>query len=199
MIVVLAAALGGPAAAQQEAAVEPEAVEPYVLNPGDVLEISVLEDSSLNREVLVRPDGMITVPLAGTVQAAGRTPEALQEILRARLAEDFIEPPTVTVSLASTGEAEEEDALFIYVIGQVASPGRHEILEPVGVLQALAIAGGPTPFAASSRIQIRRRDENGGETVRLFDYETIEEGAGHELLLVGHGDVVVVPERGLFE
>jgi polysaccharide export outer membrane protein len=67
------------------------------------------------------------------------------------------------------------------------------------VLQALAIAGGPTPFAASSRIQIRRRDENGGETVRLFDYETIEEGAGHELLLVGHGDVVVVPERGLFE
>jgi polysaccharide export outer membrane protein len=170
-----------------------------VLKPGDVVEISVLEDSSLNRQALVRPDGKISMPLAGTLQAADRTPEALQADLRQRLAKDFIEAPTVTVSLVSASADEDEDLRFIYVLGQVANPGRFEVTEPLNILQALAIAGGPGVFAAKSRIQLRKRDENGGETVRLFDYAAVEDGSGHELLVVGYGDIVVVPERGLFE
>ncbi len=175
--------------------------EVYLLGPRDVIDISVLEDSSLNRQVLVRPDGKISMPLAGTIDAAGRTPEDLQEAIREALAADFIEPPTVTVSLISARpqDQEEEDILLIYVIGQVASPGRFEILEPINVLQALAIAGGPGVFAATTRIQIRKRDENGGETVTLFDYDAVQEGSGIALLEIGDGDVIVVPERGLFE
>ncbi|MEM9144755.1 MAG: polysaccharide biosynthesis/export family protein [Pseudomonadota bacterium] len=179
---------------------EAEPVEDYVLTPGDIVEISVLEDSSLNRQVLVRPDGKISLPLAGTLVAAERTPEALQAAIRDRLAKDFIEPPTVTVSLVNTATAtEEEEFQLIYVIGQVANPGRFEIVDPVNILQALAIAGGPGVFAATTRIQLRQRDENGGETVILFDYDQVLEGGGTRLLVVDDGDVVVVPERGLFE
>lgn len=172
----------------------------YLLNAGDVVEISVLEDSSLNRQVLVRPDGKVSMPLAGTVVAEGRTPEDLQEAVQQALAKDFLEPPTVTVSLVSSATtAAEMDTHKIYVIGQVPSPGRIEVLEPIDVLQALAIAGGPGLFAAKHRIQIRRRNETGGETVSLFDYTAVEDGNGIALHMVSDGDVVVVPERGLFE
>lgn len=191
--------LGGLSPALAQEAAKAAAGGDYVLAPGDVIDISVLEDSSLNRQVLVRPDGKISLPLAGTLDAEGQTPEALQTVIRERLSEDFIEPPTVTVSLVQTAADAEEDAKFIYVLGQVANPGRFEIEEPVDVLKALAIAGGPGVFAAKTRIQLRRRDENGGETVTIFDYEAVEEGVGLRHLVVGSGDVLVVPERGLFE
>lgn len=194
MVIGLLVAALVPAGAQEVATGD------YVLGPGDVIEISVLEDSSLNRQVLVRPDGKVSLPLAGTLEAQGRTPEALQEVIRSRLAQDFIEPPTVTVSLVSTATAAAAaETKFIYVLGQVANPGRFEITEPVDVLKALAIAGGPGVFAAKKRIQLRRRDDNGGETVTVFDYTAVEEGNGLQLLVVGSGDVLVVPERGLFE
>ncbi len=192
-------ALCAPAAAQEAA--EAEGAEVYLLRSGDVVEVSVLEDGSLNRQVLIRPDGKISLPIAGTLTAEGVSPEELQARIRSALAADFREAPTVTVSLVrSTAPPEEEvDAVEIYVIGQVGAPGRIQLLEPIDVLQALAIAGGPGIFAATERIQIRRRDENGGETVTLFDYTAVEEGSGIALQMVGDGDVIVVPERGLFE
>ncbi|MGF1445287.1 MAG: polysaccharide biosynthesis/export family protein [Pikeienuella sp.] len=175
--------------------------EIYLLAPGDVLDVSVLEDSSLNRQVLVRPDGKVSFPLAGTLDAAGKSPEELGVELRRALSKDFLEAPTITVSLVNLRDEqiEPDDIVVFYVLGEVASPGRFESLEPVDILQALAVAGGPGVFAAKSRIQIRRRDENGGETVALFDYELVEEGNGVQLQVIGDGDVVVVPERGLFE
>lgn len=195
----VALVLGAPTHAEAQSDDAPP-VEDYVLVPGDVVEISVLEDSSLNRQVLVRPDGKISLPLAGTLVAAERTPEALQAAIRDRLAKDFIEPPTVTVSLINAAQTEEEEELqLIYVLGQVVNPGRFEIEDPVNILQALAIAGGPGIFAATTRIQLRKRDENGGETVTLFDYDAVQEGNGTRLLVVDDGDVVVVPERGIFE
>ncbi|MEO0621394.1 MAG: polysaccharide biosynthesis/export family protein [Pseudomonadota bacterium] len=196
LAIMLGAVMAPQASAQSDEAAEAEV---YVLVPGDVVEISVLEDSSLNRSVLVRPDGKISLPLAGTLDAEDRTPEELQAAIRDRLAEDFIEPPTVTVSLVNTAAEEDEDLQLIYVIGQVGNPGRFEIEDPVDMLQALAIAGGPSVFAATTRIQLRKRDENGGETVTLFDYDAVQEGNGTGLLVVDDGDVVVVPERGLFE
>lgn len=187
-----------------QTAIAPEAVEEFVLGRGDVIDISVLEDSSLSRQVLVRPDGKISMPLAGSLQAEGRTPEQLQSDIREQLAKDFIEPPTVTVSLVRVAEAgapgtEEIDLQSIYVLGQVGSPGRFDVTEPLDVLQALALAGGPGVFAATSRIQIRQRDENGGETVKLFDYDAIEDGAGAPFFELGDGTVIFVPERGIFE
>jgi Periplasmic protein involved in polysaccharide export len=175
----------------------------FALSPGDTIDVSVLEDPALGRQVLVRPDGRISLPLAGTLQAAGRTPEALANDIRGRLAGDFVSPPTVTVSLIGLGAEEEQEAdevaaaslARIYVIGAVNAPGAYDVELPIDVLQALANAGGPDVFAARDRIQVRRAAE-----VLFFDYEQIEDGAvPPNLIEMADGDVLVVPERGLFE
>ena len=107
------------------------AAQDYQIRVGDTLDVSVLEDPSLNRQVLVRPDGKISLPLAGTFQAAGVTPEALQRAVRGRLAASFVEPPSVTVAVAQLGEAGASDAAVnlatIYVIGEVRTPGRDDV------------------------------------------------------------------------
>ena len=187
--------MAGLAQAQTEAAGD------YTLAPGDQLEISVLEDPSLNRQVLVRPDGKISMPLAGTIEAAGRTPEAVQSLIRQRLAKDFIEPPTVTVSLLAVGMQEEILLPSFYVLGEVAQPGRFAFEEgkPLTVLQALSLAGGPGIFAARKRIQVRRYGAEGG-ALHVFNYDAVEDGkALPPPLFLQDGDVIIVPERGIFE
>lgn len=170
----------------------------YRIAVGDRLSISVLEDPGLNQSVLVRPDGRISLPLAGTLDAAERTPEELQAAIRRALGRDFIEPPTVTVSVVGLGEPEDELAT-IYVLGQVGNPGALQVELPLDVLQALALAGGPGVFAATERIQVRRREE-GSEQVLLFNYELVDEGlTPTDAFALADGDVIVVPERGLFE
>lgn len=175
----------------------------YLVQIGDRLEVSVLEDPGLGRTVLVRPDGRVTLPLAGSIEAAGSTPEALQVRIRNALAAQFVQPPTVTVSVVSLGGGGEvpEDAVqaTIYVLGQVGRPGNYQVVLPMDILQMLAIAGGPGTFAARQRIQVRRRGGD-GESVLLFDYDKIEDGLvpSTEIQLVD-GDVIVVPERRLFE
>jgi polysaccharide export outer membrane protein len=177
------------------------AAQDYVIQPGDRLEISVLEDPGLNREVLVQPDGKISLPLAGVIDVADRTPAAVQATLRRLLARDFVEPPTVTVALAALADGAAPDGSLssIYVIGEVRAPGRYDVELPLDALQALAIAGGPDVFAARSRIQIRRRGAE-GETVQIFDYDLVEEGATPSASIgLREGDVIVVPTRRLFE
>ena len=175
----------------------------YRIQPGDVISVQVLEDSSLNRDILVQPDGRISFPLAGVVMAGGLTPEELQAALSDALSSDFLAPPTITVSLKSSpafDAAVERIRPTFYVLGQVAQPGQFEILKPVSILQALAIAGGPSVFAATDRIQLRRVDEEGGESISLFDFEAVEDGLpSTELYQIADGDVIYVPEAGLFE
>lgn len=182
----------------------------YRLVPGDVVEVTVLEDPDLGRQLLVRPDGRVTMPLAGTVMAQGRSPEQVQATIRARLAKNFVEPPTVTVAVVSVredalalGEQEEIVLNGVYILGEVARPGKFEYPndEPMTVLQALTLAGGVGPFAAVRRIQVREVVD-GIETVRLFNYEAIEDGASvsaadYEPLT--DGAILVVPERGFLE
>ena len=176
----------------------------YTVQIGDRLDISVLEDPGLNRTVLVRPDGRITMPLAGTVMAAGSSPEALQARIQSALSSQFVQPPTVTVSLVSLGQAPAEELpegtrATVYVLGQVGSPGPYDVALPVDILQMLAIAGGPATFAARKRIQVRRRGTD-GETVFLFDYDSIERGEVPSTpISLADGDIIVVPERRLFE
>lgn len=178
------------------------AAQDYQIRIGDTLDVSVLEDPGLNRQVLVRPDGKISLPLAGTFQAAGVTPEALQAAIRRRLAGSFVEPPSVTVAVTDLGEGgalSEGQRGTIYVIGEVRDPGRYDVDLPIDVLQALALSGGPGAFAARTRIQIRRRTPE-GERVFLFDYDSLEDGLVPSAPIgLAAGDVIVVPERGLFE
>ena len=189
----------GPAALAQTAMPD-ETGEPYTLRPGDIAVVNVLEDPTLDSQVLVLPDGTISLPMAGTIQAAGLTPEELAEVVQDRLRANFVEPPNVRVGVSSVGTLLQSD---VYVLGEVNNPGlfQYDPEEPITVIQALALAGGVSPFAARERIQVR---ELIGETqvLRLFDYEAFEEGqisSSRDLEVLSDGAVIVVPERGLFE
>ncbi|MFV0243681.1 MAG: polysaccharide biosynthesis/export family protein [Qingshengfaniella sp.] len=174
----------------------------YVLKPGDVLNIEVVEDSSLNRSVLVLPDGTITFPFAGTLNAAGRSVAQVQSSLRTALAPNFAATPTVFASINQiSSDQRAADAITIYVVGEVNSPGPKEIEAGMTFLQALSATGGFTPFAAKRRIQLRRTDPStGNEHIYKFDFRAVGNGA----LISGNstlrdGDVILVPERRLFE
>jgi polysaccharide export outer membrane protein len=171
----------------------------YLIQPGDVLAITVLEDDSLNQQSLVTPDGRISVPLAGTVQASGRTVEAIESTIAERLASNFAVRPSVFVSVVSV--TEEEETFPIYVLGQVETPGLVEVLPGTTLLQAVALAGGLDRFAATKRIQLRRRDPaTGQERLFLFNYKAVERGGTiTSMITLREGDVLIVPERRLFE
>jgi len=88
----------------------------------------------------------------------------------------------------------------VYFIGEIGSPGLREVRLGATLLQAIADAGGLTPFAADRRIQLRRTDRTGKETIFLFNYRAVENGATiSNNLRVQQGDIIVVPERKLFE
>lgn len=174
----------------------------YRLQRGDTVQIEVLEDSSLSRSTLVLPDGQISVPQVGNVRAAGRTLEQLQTDVAARLAPGFATPPTVFVTLASLAPIIDrpERTIDIFVIGAANAPGRVQIPPGSTLLQALSAAGGLSPFAADKRVQLRRVDKAGNEKIYRVDYDAIERGASNVgTTRVVDGDVIVIPQRKLFE
>jgi len=161
--------------------------QPYILNPGDVLEISVWREKDLTRKVLVLPDGRISFPLAGHIMAAGKNAQQLEEILKQRLAR-IIEKPVVTVTVVET------PGNRIYVIGQVRKPGPYSVARPITVMQALSLAGGLTPFGDAGDIIIIRT-VNGKQTKIPFDYSKAKRGKALEQnITLRSGDVIVVPE-----
>jgi polysaccharide export outer membrane protein len=170
----------------------------YRIQPGDTLGITVLEDETLNQQSLVTPDGRISVPLAGTVQAAGRTVESIESTIADRLASNFAVRPNVFVSVVTV--LNPDDTFPIYVIGQVGSPGLVEVLPGTTLLQAVALAGGLDRFAATKRIQLRRADSTGQQRLYLFNFKAVERGGAiQSMIALREGDVIIVPERRLFE
>jgi polysaccharide biosynthesis/export protein len=179
------------------------AAQDYRVQPGDTLQIEVLEDATLNRSAIVLPDGQITLPVAGTIRVGGRSLIQVQEELSRRLAPGFAAPPTVFVSLSALAVPQEPRppvTMPIYVLGAANAPGKVDVLPGTTLLQAIAQAGGLSPFAAKKRIQLRRVDKNGNEQIYKLDLDAIERGAsgGGSTRLV-KGDVIVIPQRKLFE
>ncbi len=199
LLVVLAALLGATAASAQG----------YQVQPGDVLRVEVLQDDSLNRNVLVAPDGSINFPLAGSLRAGGRTIGAIQTDLVTRLEPNFSSRPTVFVSLEQLAEREppqptvpqEDPVVAIFAMGEVANAGRIELVPGTRLLQALAQLGGFTDFAAKKRLQLRRYDPSvGRERIYPLNYEAIMSGRSpNGTLVMQEGDVILVPTRTLFE
>jgi polysaccharide biosynthesis/export protein len=172
-----------PAAAKTAAPVDPAT---YRVGPEDVLEISVWREETLKKEALVRPDGGISYPLIGEVQAAGRTVGEIREEIVKRL-DKFIPDPVVSVTVLKTGSQR------VYVIGKVAKPGEFQVGRYVDVLQALSMAGGLTPFADSGSIRIMRRDGD-RQIVLPFEYGAVIRGQKlDDNIQLRAGDVVVVP------
>jgi polysaccharide biosynthesis/export protein len=169
------------------------------LKAGDTIAIAVYQDSKLDRQVVIGPTGLISFPLAGQVRAGGQTPQGLEKVLKARLRDKYTTELDITVTLVSSGRLEDDLKPRFFVTGEVPRPGPYIIRTRTTVLQAIAMAGGLGPFAAKQRIQIRR-EVNGAETVLLFDYRAFEAGTNLENNIELHeNDVVIVPERRLFE
>jgi polysaccharide export outer membrane protein len=184
------------------------AAQVYNVRPGDTLRIEVIEDPSLNRTALVSPDGRITVALAGSIQAGGRSVEEIQAELALKLAPNFAATPSVFVSLeslrpvvpAAPRQPAPPPTMDIFVLGEVGTPGKMQVDPNTTVLQLFAQMGGFTRFAATSRIQLRRTAANGTETVYTIDYDAIEAGLSpNGTVTLSEGYVIVVPQRRLFE
>jgi len=173
------------------------------LKSGDNLSISVLQDSKLDRNVVVDPSGEIAFPLAGHIRARGLTPQALENILKAKLKGNYKdENLDVTVAVANSPKDIPEDDLKpkVFITGEVIRPGSYVVRQPTTLMQAIALAGGIGPFAAKQRIQVRRRGAGGDETIFMFNYKAYEAGADLEgNIRLRAGDVIMVPERGLFD
>ncbi len=190
LLAVLAVLLAAPMALAQSAG--------YRIQPGDQLAITVLEDDTLNRQLLVLPDGSISVPLAGTIRAGGRSVESVESAIADRLASNFAVRPSVFVSVVSVDET--YGTFPIFVMGQVATPGVVEVEPGTTMLQAIALAGGLDRFAATKRIQLRRSNSTGQERLYLFNFKAVERGGAiQSMITLREGDVILVPERRLFE
>ena len=172
-----------------------EAVKPvpkdFLLGPEDVLEVSVWRNQDLSRTVVIRPDGKISLPLIGEIQASGSNPAQVAAKIAARLAE-FKENPNVSVSI------KEVNSYFIYVLGEVHRPGKYPLKSYVTVLQGVSMAGGFLPFASQNNMQvIRTRTYENGKEVQIripVPYNELVAGKG----AIGNftlksGDTIVVP------
>ena len=172
--------------ATRMATAEESVADAYRIQPGDVLEVSVWREENMLKTVLVRPDGGLSYPLVGNIQAAGKSVGELQELVTERLSK-YMPDPVVTVSI------QQLRGNKIYVVGRVQRPGEFEANRYMDVVQALSLAGGMTPYAAGNKIKVLRR-ENGELTAIPFRYGDIEKGEnlGQNIILQS-GDVVLVP------
>jgi len=163
----------------------PAAVDDYRLSPGDKLRIEVYRDTQMSQSVQIRPDGKITLPLVGDLDATGRTPIELRDVI-ARQLKEYMTNPVVTVIVV------EATAAIAYVMGEVNHPGAVTLQGgQLTVLQALAIAGGLKDFANAKNIRILRRSALGVQSI-AFNYKDAIRGSAPVYLRPG--DTVVVPD-----
>ena len=163
----------------------------YRINPGDVLDVSVWGEEDLQRQVLVLPDGMITFPLVGEFEAAGRSTREVEQAIAGRL-DRFIPDAVVTVAVANAAGNQ------IYVLGEVNRPGQLPITRPLDVMQALSLAGGLTAYASQNKIKVLRR-EGEEQVIHPFRYGDVKDGDSLETnIRLQAGDVIIVPGTTLF-
>jgi polysaccharide export outer membrane protein len=158
----------------------------YVIGPMDVLEIQVWKEPDFSRQVLVRPDGKITLPLIGDIPASGMNTMGLKALLAEKL-ENFVSNPEVTVIVL------ESHSKNFYIIGKITRPGTYPLNPDMTVLQAISVAGGLAEWADKDSIRIIRRS-GGKEEILPFDYEKVITGKKLEQnILLKPNDTVIVP------
>ncbi|CCH50112.1 polysaccharide biosynthesis/export family protein [Pseudodesulfovibrio piezophilus] len=160
----------------------------FRLGAGDILEVSVWGDEALTRpNVIIRPDGMVSFPLVGDMKAAGKTVEALRKEFEKRIKE-YVSDAPVTIMLQQLGSPQ------VYVVGKVNRPGVYLMSGQITVLQALALAGGMTPYAESDDILVVRIGKEGKQTYLPFNYVKAVSGDGLEQNIpLLPGDTVLIP------
>jgi polysaccharide biosynthesis/export protein len=159
----------------------------YSVGPGDVLQVRAWKNDALSQRVTVRPDGFVTLPLIGDVSAGGRTVESIAADIATRAAPYYTEKQVVAVEVA------ELHSYRVYVLGEVTRPGEFTPRGQVTVLQAIALAGGFTRFAAPDKMVIVRRDARGERRIPFAFENVVDRGRMRENLPLQTNDTVVVP------
>ena len=158
----------------------------YIIGPMDVLEIQVWKEPDFSRQVLVRPDGKITLPLVGDILASGMNTMGLKALLSEKL-EDFVSKPEVTVIVLDSRSKN------FYIIGKINRPGTYPLNPDMTVLQAISVAGGLAEWADKDSIRIIRRS-GGKEEILSFDYDKVISGKNLEQnILLNPNDTIIVP------
>jgi polysaccharide biosynthesis/export protein len=190
-VVLVAMTIGllacSPARPQYDYVRELRIMKTYSVGPGDVLEVRVWHNDQLSRRVTVRPDGFITLPLVGDVLCGGNTVEKIAADIATRGATYYTEPLVVSVEVA------ELHSYRIYVLGEVLRPGEYSPTAQVTVLQAIALSGGFTRFAAPDEIIIVRKDIHGERRIPFSYSFVVDKGDLRENLPLTTNDTVIVP------
>ena len=159
----------------------------YIIGPEDILEVSVWKQGELSGRVPVRPDGKISMPLIGEMEAAGLTPPKLADLITEKL-KTYVTKPQVNVMV------QEVKSQFVNIVGEVGKPGRYELTQPMTILDAITNAGGPTQFAKLKRIYVLRPLGKGARQTLFFDYKAVIKGQKlEEDIYLRRGDTLVIP------
>ena len=187
-LLLCALAFAVPAAAQ-EGGTAPTGVTPppdYVVGPEDVLAVVFWREQNLSAEVVVRPDGKISLPLLNDIDVAGLTPDQVRERIVEKAA-DFVDEPTATIVVKQIHSRK------IFITGSVERPGPFPLMQPTTVLQLIAMAGGLREFANASDIVVVRL-ENGQQVTYEFNYNDVKNRRNlAQNIVLKPGDTVIVP------
>jgi polysaccharide biosynthesis/export protein len=159
----------------------------YVIGIGDALDINVWKEGELSKNVMVRPDGMISLPLVGEIKASGLTPVQLKDQLTTALSK-VLSDPQVTVIVVSV------NSLSFNIVGNVLKPGYYPLIHPITVLDAIALSGGFKDFAKEKKIYILRTGPNGKQEKLYFNYKQVIRGQRMaQNIMLQPRDTLVVP------
>jgi len=171
---------------QQSRQVPSESNDAYIIGPGDILSIDVWREPTLSKQVTVRLDGKISLPLVHEIETAGLTCAQLRNHLTKKYS-DYVEFPTVSVTLM------ESRSKRIYILGRVNRPGEYELVKSMTILQAISRAGGPTEWADTSDIRLIRKIK-GTERTFAVDYGAIVSSKDlSQNILLEPDDTIFVP------
>ena len=164
-----------------------ETKDTYLIGSGDILEITTWKEVDFTREeILVRLDGMITFPLINDIQAKGRTPMQVKQVIEEKL-KDYVDTPVVTVTVTESGSKR------FYILGEVVNTGEYPLVKGLTVLQAFALAGGFTEWASKKEI-ILVRNEDGQEKIFRVNYKDIIKGKDFsQNIKLQPDDTIIVP------
>ena len=167
----------------------PSQTHEYLIGPEDVLEVSVWKNAELSKVVIVRPDGMISLPLTGDIKAAGFTPNQLRTTITGKLKE-YMETAVVSVIV------QQVNSFRVFILGEVVKPGVYTLKSKTTLLQAIAIAGGFNQFASRNKIVIiREKIEDSAKTEKInirFDDIVYSKDEGKNFILMP-GDTIFIP------
>lgn len=191
-MLVMAVSVSGPSGCAQQIVEERvyEVPSEFLLGPEDVLDITVWKNQDLSRTAVIRPDGLISLPIIGDVQAAGLSANILGERIAERL-KKFVTTPAVSVSV------KEINSYSVFVLGEVMKPGKYQLKSYTTVLDAISVAGGFTEFAKKNKLQVVRKSVNGNGRIHEIRipvrYDDLVSGRGEPgNFVLKSGDTLVV-------